>query len=104
MPASTSAALVINTLMNIVGFGALVIAAHRGLHSLGRVLTLGMACCLLSCMVMPCLLQILPDIRAKEQEEEGPRLKLLDTGIELAAGDEPASDDVATPVIRRKAA
>ena len=47
MPPSTSAALVINTLMNIVGFGALMIASHRGLHSLGRVLTLGMACCLL---------------------------------------------------------
>ena len=60
MNPSTSAALVINTLMNIVGFGALMIASHRGLHSLGRVLTLGMACCLLSCMVMPSLLQHSP--------------------------------------------
>jgi predicted RND superfamily exporter protein len=98
MPPATSAALVINTLMNIVGFGALMIAAHRGLHSLGRVLTLGMACCLLSCMVMPCLLQILPDIRPKKPAEEEPRLKLADTGIEL-----PGSSDAA-PIIRRKAA
>ena len=66
MNPSTSAALVINTLMNIVGFGALMIASHRGLHSLGRVLTLGMACCLLSCMVMPSLLQLLPDMRPKK--------------------------------------
>ena len=41
MNPSTSAALVINTLMNIVGFGALMLASHQGLHSLGRVLTLG---------------------------------------------------------------
>ncbi len=72
MHPATSAALVINTLMNIVGFGALMIASHRGLHSLGRVLTLGMACCLLSCMVMPSLLQLLPDMRPKKPSEEQP--------------------------------
>ena len=47
-----------------------MIASHRGLHSLGRVLTLGMACCLLSCMVMPSLLQLLPDMRPKKQDQE----------------------------------
>jgi hypothetical protein len=57
--ASTGAAIVINTLQNIVGFGGLMIASHRGLHSLGRVLTLGMACCLISGLVMPALLRIL---------------------------------------------
>jgi hypothetical protein len=86
MPPSTSAALVINTLMNIVGFGALMIASHRGLHSLGRVLTLGMACCLLSCLVMPSLLQILPDMRPKQRDEEPPVRKMQDSGIELADG------------------
>ena len=100
MPASTSAALVINTLMNIVGFGALMIASHRGLHSLGRVLTLGMACCLLSCLVMPSLLQILPDMRPKQREEEPPVLKVLDTGIELGDG----SNVPQGQVIRRRAA
>ena len=58
--ASTGAAVVINTLQNIVGFGGLMIASHRGLHSLGRVLTLGMACCLLSGLVMPALLRLMP--------------------------------------------
>jgi hypothetical protein len=66
---STASALVINTLMNIVGFGGLMIASHRGLHSLGRVLTLGMACCLLSCLVMPCFLRILPDMRPRRTKE-----------------------------------
>jgi predicted RND superfamily exporter protein len=84
MPASTSAALVINTLMNIVGFGALMIASHRGLHSLGRVLTLGMACCLLSCLVMPSLLQILPEMRPQSRDEEPVPRKVQDSGIELA--------------------
>ena len=103
MNPSTAAALVINTLMNIVGFGALMIASHRGLHSLGRVLTLGMACCLLSCLVMPSILQLLPDMRPKKQtEEEPPRLRLRDEGIDLAARRElvPAR----APLIRRRAA
>ena len=90
MNPSTSAALVINTLMNIVGFGALMIASHRGLHSLGRVLTLGMACCLLSCMVMPSLLQLLPDMRPKRQPEEQPRLRIHDSGIELSSKGSPS--------------
>ena len=102
MPAATSAALVINTLMNIVGFGALMLASHRGLHSLGRVLTLGMACCLLSCMVMPSLLQLLPDMRPKKRPAEEPPAKILDSGIDLAGqGDRHAAQ---IPVIRRQAA
>jgi hypothetical protein len=63
--ASTGAAVVINTLQNIVGFGGLMIATHRGLHSVGRVLTLGMACCLLSGLVMPALLRLLPGGRSR---------------------------------------
>jgi predicted RND superfamily exporter protein len=102
MPASTSAALVINTLMNIVGFGALMIADHRGLHSLGRVLTLGMACCLLSCLVMPSLLQLLPDKRANQPVEEQPPLKVHDGGIELTGGSDVLRGS--TPAIRRRAA
>jgi predicted RND superfamily exporter protein len=100
MPPSTSAALVINTLMNIVGFGALMIASHRGLHSLGRVLTLGMACCLLSCLVMPSLLQILPDMRPKQRDEEPPVRKVQDSGIELSGGSHVPQGQL----IRRRAA
>jgi hypothetical protein len=103
MHPATSAALVINTLMNIVGFGALMIASHRGLHSLGRVLTLGMACCLLSCMVMPSLLQLLPDMRPKRRQVvEQPRAKIQDSGIELAGPIAARGADV--PLIRRKSA
>ncbi len=102
MHPATSAALVINTLMNIVGFGALMIASHRGLHSLGRVLTLGMACCLLSCMVMPSILQLLPDMRPKKRVAEERPLKIQDSGIELAARTPVRAARI--PTIRRKAA
>ena len=103
MNPSTSAALVINTLMNIVGFGALMMASHRGLHSLGRVLTLGMACCLLSCMVMPSLLQLLPDMRPKKKQfDETPPVKMQDSGVELTAKRDVSNSQV--PVIRRKSA
>jgi predicted RND superfamily exporter protein len=102
MHPATSAALVINTLMNIVGFGALMIASHRGLHSLGRVLTLGMACCLLSCMVMPSLLQLLPDMRPKTHVDEEPSTKIADSGINLAdKGDRSIAQ---IPVMPRRAA
>ena len=84
---STASALVINTLMNIVGFGGLMIASHRGLHSLGRVLTLGMACCLLSCLVMPCFLRILPDMRPqrarKTKPDRGQNDRSTDSGSDM---------------------
>ena len=102
MNQATSAALVINTLMNIVGFGALMIASHRGLHSLGRVLTLGMACCLLSCMVMPSLLQLLPDMRPKKPLEVKPPSKIDDSGIDLASKIDLSRLQI--PVVRRRAA
>jgi uncharacterized protein len=56
---STANAVVINSLGNMMGFGSLMIASHRGLQSLGRVLTLGMACCLISALAMPSLLMLL---------------------------------------------
>ncbi len=36
----------------MVGFGSLMIASHQGLQSLGRVLTLGVTCCLFTSLVM----------------------------------------------------
>ncbi len=36
----------------LVGFGSLMIASHQGLQSLGRVLTLGVTCCLFTSLVM----------------------------------------------------
>jgi len=50
-------AVVVNSLTTMVGFGALMIASHRGLQSLGRVLTLSMGCCLICSLLLPNLLR-----------------------------------------------
>lgn len=83
---STASAVVINTLTNMAGFGSLMIASHRGLQSLGRVLTLGLTCCLFTALVMlPAMLSLrsrrrastprLPDEAGARtpQEERSPR-------------------------------
>jgi hopanoid biosynthesis associated RND transporter like protein HpnN len=49
-------AILVNSLTTMVGFGALMIANHQGLQSLGRVLTLAMGCCLFNAIVLPNLL------------------------------------------------
>jgi hopanoid biosynthesis associated RND transporter like protein HpnN len=57
MSASTGVAVVLNTLTTMVGFAVLIVADHRGLQSLGRMLTIGMSCCLFSSLaVLPALL------------------------------------------------
>ena len=100
--ASTGAAIVINTLQNIVGFGGLMIATHRGLHSLGRVLTLGMACCLVSGLVMPALLRLMQG-RMGGSPAGGPGHPLrFDAGVDVLA--HPSDSRSAGPVpIRRRA-
>lgn len=56
---STAVAVMIDSLTTIVGFGSLMIASHRGLASLGRVLTIGVAACLFASFVMlPALLRL----------------------------------------------
>ncbi len=49
---STAVAVMLNTLTTMVGFAVLMLADHRGLQSLGRVLTIGMGCCLFTSLVM----------------------------------------------------
>jgi hopanoid biosynthesis associated RND transporter like protein HpnN len=54
---STAVAVLITALTTTVGFGALMIAGHRGLQSLGRVMTIGATCCLCTSLVtLPALL------------------------------------------------
>jgi predicted RND superfamily exporter protein len=49
-------AVVVNTLTTMVGFGALMIANHQGLQSLGRVLTISMAFNMFNSLLLPNLL------------------------------------------------
>jgi len=53
-------AIVLTVTTTMVGFGAMMIAAHRGLFSLGAVLTIGVTCCLfISLVPLPAILALL---------------------------------------------
>ena len=55
--ASVINAILVNSTTTMVGFGSMMIAAHRGLYSLGLVLTIGVGTCLLvSIILVPAIL------------------------------------------------
>jgi len=59
MSASTANSVFVGAVTTILGFGALMIASHRGLESLGRVLTIGItSCTLTSLVILPAVLRI----------------------------------------------
>ncbi len=65
MSPSTASSVLITSLTTMVGFGSLMIASHQGLQSLGRVLTIGVSCCLFTSLVMvPALLAWASRMRA----------------------------------------
>ena len=72
MSPATAVAVLVDGLTTVVGFGSLMIASHRGLQSLGRVLTLGVSCCMFTSMIMlPALLVLMSrNRRAVEAETE----------------------------------
>jgi len=58
--ASTANSVLVDALTTILGFGALMVASHRGLESLGRVLTLGVTTCTVTSLVfLPAVLALL---------------------------------------------
>jgi hopanoid biosynthesis associated RND transporter like protein HpnN len=72
MSGSTGVAVVLNTLTTMVGFAVLMLAAHRGLQSLGRMLSLGMGCSLVSALlILPTLMTWLTRNRVEDSEEDG---------------------------------
>jgi len=64
---ATGRGIMVAALTTILGFGTLMIAAHRGLASLGLVLTLGVTCCMLTALVfLPALLNVMSRRKAGE--------------------------------------
>ena len=58
-------AITLTQTTSIVGFGSMMISAHRGLHSLGVVLTIGVACCVFMTLVtLPAFLAWISKIRS----------------------------------------
>ena len=68
---STATAVLLTSLTTMVGFGSLMLASHLGLQSLGRVLTIGVSCCLFTSLVtLPALLSCISHIDAGEAQHE----------------------------------
>ncbi|WP_224248278.1 efflux RND transporter permease subunit [Hyalangium gracile] len=94
----TGLAAVVATLSNAAGYGALLVASHQGLRSIGQIALLGVVCTFLGTTVFfPALLALLERWKARRQEGagEGAVVRSLDIGAER----EPASQ----PVERRSA-
>jgi predicted RND superfamily exporter protein len=71
MSPATAIAVSVDSLTTIIGFGALMIASHQGLQSLGRVLTLGIACCTItSLVILPAALTWITKNRREEEEKD----------------------------------
>ncbi len=70
MPPSLASSIVMTTLTTIIGFGSLMIASHRGLESLGRVLVIGIsACTFASLIVMPAVFTLLSTKNSARSDE-----------------------------------
>jgi len=71
MSASTANSVLVDALTTILGFGALMVASHRGLESLGRLLTLGVTTCTLTSLVfLPALLNLVACGPAADSEDD----------------------------------
>ena len=62
-------AIVLTSLTSIIGFGSLMVASHRGLHSIGLVLAIGVACCLFVSLVMLPSILTLVGVRQAQIDE-----------------------------------
>jgi hypothetical protein len=76
--ASTINAIVLTSLTSIIGFGSMMVAAHRGLYSVGLVLVVGVGCCLFVSLVM------LPAILTLVASEPGHHVEAKDDANTLA--------------------
>jgi hopanoid biosynthesis associated RND transporter like protein HpnN len=57
---TTGKGIMVAALTTILGFGTLMLAQHRGLAGLGLILTLGVACCMLTALIfLPAVLRLL---------------------------------------------
>ncbi|MDO4551087.1 MAG: MMPL family transporter [Planctomycetia bacterium] len=80
LSSSTCTSIILTSLTTIIGFGTLALASHKGLQSLGLVLSLGIFCCLYtSILILPALLTIFcrfaeEGYRVESREDENQRL------------------------------
>jgi hypothetical protein len=76
---STGKAVLVSGLTAIAGFGSLILAKHRGIHSLGCVMSVGIATCMIAGLTfLPALLNLLgrrrPLIKKPSADDSSPTL------------------------------
>ena len=84
---TTGLATVVATLSNAAGYGALLVASHQGLRSIGQIAILGVVCTFLGTTVFfPALLALLErwKLRKAKGAEEGAVVRSLEIGTEGA--------------------
>jgi hopanoid biosynthesis associated RND transporter like protein HpnN len=70
---STGKAVLVSALTTMAGFGSLMLAHHQGIASLGYVMSIGVATCMIAGLgVLPCLLKVVkPTFHKKTQQQHG---------------------------------
>ncbi|MBI3891077.1 MAG: MMPL family transporter [Candidatus Wallbacteria bacterium] len=70
---TTGRSILLSCLTSLAGFGSLMLARNRGLHSLGRILVGGLGICLLASLVMlPTLAELVGYRGRRPREDEAP--------------------------------
>jgi hopanoid biosynthesis associated RND transporter like protein HpnN len=86
MSASTANSVLVDALTTILGFGALMVANHRGLESLGRVLSLGVTTCTISALILlPALLTMLRSRTQQRADIDDEATAAEDATVEAAS-------------------
>ena len=97
--ASTANSVLVDALTTILGFGALMVASHKGLESLGRVLTIGVTTCTLTSLIfLPAVLALVRPGRAADDEtDEADDAQVTDDDADAHPSDDGAADAVTVP-------
>ena len=94
--ASTANSVLVDALTTILGFGALMVASHKGLESLGRVLTIGVTTCTLTSLIfLPAVLALVRPGRAADDEADD--AQATDDDADAHPSDDEAADAVTVP-------
>lgn len=94
MSGSTFNSIILTTTTSIVGFGSMMVSAHRGLYSLGLVLSIGLSGTLFVAVVLlPAILTVFRDHMSPTDEDDDEESAAVTTENSLQMTDEPIVDD-----------
>ncbi|TGM86934.1 MMPL family transporter [Leptospira licerasiae] len=103
-------AVIASTLTTLVGWSALLLANQRGLHSIGKVATIGIAACLLIALtLLPAILELAYRSRKQEEDEAvplglGPEEEGPETTVSKFVMEETSPKPKAKKAVKKKAA